>query len=227
MKDPFSAQLRAAIFDMDGLLLDTEPLWGVSMLQVARQNQIPIGQQHFKHTRGLRIDEVTAYWQVHFPWQHHKTAQAVAEEILDDVIASAKAKGRVMPGAIACIQYLQSKGLKIGLATSSPMRMVRKLLSAFGLNDFFDALTSADTASMGKPHPEVFLQCAESLQTNPWQCLVFEDSINGMVAAKAARMKTVVVPEPAQFDSPAFGLADVKLRSLSDFDGTIWKKLSE
>lgn len=218
---------KAALFDMDGLLLDTEPLWSQSMQRVARQYQIPIESHHFKHTTGLRIYEVTEFWKNHFPWQGKHDPEVVAEAILDDIIASAKDQGKVMPGAESCIDFLKKKGLKIGLATSSPMRMVDALIPHFGLADLFDILVSADAARVGKPHPEVFLQAAEALVVPSWQCFVLEDSINGMVAAKAARMKVVMVPEQERMNNPAFGLADIKLKSLEEFDDTVWRKLTE
>lgn len=215
----------AAIFDMDGLLLDTEPLWGVSMLKVATHYQVPIGPDFFKHTTGLRIYEVTEFWKEKFGWPGTATARQLADDILDDIIALSKAEGGVMPGAEACLQWLQSEGIKTGLATSSPTRMLNELIGYFGLEVYFDVLTSADTALFGKPHPEVYLQCAHALNEAPWNCVALEDSVNGMVSAKAARMKVIVVPEEARFDDPRFGLADVKLHSLEEWTPGLWQAL--
>lgn len=215
----------AAIFDMDGLLLDTEPLWGESMLQVATHYQVPIGPEFFKHTTGLRIYEVTEYWKEKFPWPGNATANQLAEDVLDDIIARSKSHGRVMPGALELLQWLQSKDIKVGLATSSPTRMLQALISHFKLNEYFHTLTSADTALFGKPHPEVYLQCAHALAVAPWNCIALEDSVNGMISAKAARMKVIVVPEEVKYNDPKFGLADVKLHSLEDFNEGIWNNL--
>ncbi|RYG47791.1 MAG: hexitol phosphatase HxpB [Chitinophagaceae bacterium] len=215
----------AAIFDMDGLLLDTEPLWGVSMLKVARHYQVPIGADFFKHTTGLRIYEVTEYWQEKFTWPGNSTAQQLADDILDDIIELSKSDGGVMPGAEATLQWLQANKIPIGLATSSPTRMLNALINHFHLTDYFDVLTSADTALFGKPHPEVYLQCAHALNLAPWNCVALEDSVNGMISAKAARMKAIVVPEEAAYDNPKFGLADVKLHSLEEFNASVWEKL--
>jgi sugar-phosphatase len=227
MTDHIPIEPKAAIFDMDGLLLDTEPLWEKSMLKIAEAYQIPIDPAYFKVTTGLRIYEVTALWKNQFPWEGDSTSVDIAEAILDEIIAAAKKQRSMMPGAVSCIQFLRRKGLKIGLATSSPMRMVQELIPAFGLPDLLDVLTSADTAKVGKPHPEVFLQCADSLKTPSWQCIAFEDSVNGMIAAKAARMKTIIVPDPSRFDDPKFGIADMKLKSLTDFNDEVWNKLSK
>jgi mannitol-1-/sugar-/sorbitol-6-/2-deoxyglucose-6-phosphatase len=103
--------------------------------------------------------------------------------------------------------------------------MLQALISYFGLNEYFETLTSADTAIFGKPHPEVYLQCAHALNVAPWNCVALEDSVNGMISAKAARMKVIVVPEEARYHDPKFGLADVKLHSLEDFNEGIWNSL--
>lgn len=215
----------AAIFDMDGLLLDTEPLWGVSMLKVAEQYQVPVGPDFFKYTTGLRIYEVTAFWKERFPWPGNASSQQLADDILDDIIALSKAEGDVMPGALQALQWLRSDGIKIGLATSSPTRMLDALIDHFGLRSYFDVLTSADTAIFGKPHPEVYMQCAHALNEAAWNCIALEDSVNGMISAKAARMKAIVIPEEARFDDPRFGLADAKLHSLEELNANVWRQV--
>ncbi len=218
--------LMAAIFDMDGLLLDTEPLWGISMLKVATHYEVPIGSDFFKHTTGLRIYEVTEYWKEKFGWPGNASPKQLAEDVLDDIIAKAKTDGGIMPGAEECIQWLKTNNIKIGLATSSPMRMLNELIDHFQLRHYFDILTSADTALFGKPHPEVYLQCAHALNEAPWNCVALEDSVNGMISGKAARMKVIVVPEAARFEDPRFGLADVKLRSLEEFNEKVWSMVN-
>lgn len=130
-----------------------------------------------------------------------------------------------MPGASQLLDWLEREAITRGLATSSPMRMVTELLEHFGLGKRFQARLSADTAMMGKPHPEVYLQCAHALNVAPWNCLALEDSINGMIAAKAARMKVVVVPEAQKFNEPGFGLADGKLSSLEQLTPDYFQKL--
>ncbi|MFT4063028.1 MAG: hexitol phosphatase HxpB [Edaphocola sp.] len=215
----------AAIFDMDGLLLDTEPLWGQSMLQVATHYQIPIRPDFFKYTTGLRIYEVTEFWKEKFGWPGPASAKEVADAILDDIVARAKRDGSVMPGVAAALEFFKKRKIKIGLATSSPMRMLQELVGHFGLLPYFDEVTSADTALFGKPHPEVYLQCAHALNEAAFDCVAFEDSVNGMIAAKAARMRVVVVPEEAAYHKPQFGLADAKLRSLEEFGEALWQQL--
>lgn len=207
---------------MDGLLLDTEPLWGKSMLQVAEKHSIPITRERFKETTGLRIYEVTDHWATHYPWKG-KSSHEVAEEILDDIIASSKSNATVLRGVEHTLQLLKKNNYKTGLATSSPTRMVTELVDHFGLAQYFDVITSADIVEIGKPHPGVFLHCAASLGSRHNECLVLEDSVNGMIAGKAARMKVIVVPDELHFEDPRFSLADGKLKSMEDFDLSMLK----
>jgi HAD superfamily hydrolase (TIGR01509 family) len=225
MEENTTAVNNAAIFDMDGLLLDTEPLWGESMLAIAGHYQIPVTLQQFRHTTGLRIFEVTRFWQEKFPWPGNVDADTIANDILDDIIARSKEKGRVMPGVVECLHWLRAQGVLIGLATSSPMRMVDALIGHFNLSDFFDVMHSADAANFGKPHPEVYLQCAEALHIAPYNSVAFEDSLNGVIAGKAARMKVVAVPEAAKLTDPRFAIADLKLASLAEFTPQMWSDL--
>lgn len=202
---------------MDGLLLDTEPLWGKSMLQVAEKHRIPITAQRFKETTGLRIYEVTDHWAIHYPWEG-RSSKEVAEEILDEIIASSKSHATVMRGVEQTLQLLRKHKFKIGLASSSPARMIHELVDHFGITHYFDVITSADVVDLGKPHPAVFLHCAAELGSRPNQCVVLEDSVNGMIAGKAARMKVIAIPEEIHFDDPRFSIADARLRSMEDFD---------
>lgn len=202
---------------MDGLLLDTEPLWGKTMLEVAEKHQIPITRERFKETTGLRIYEVTDHWAIHYPWQG-RSSKEVADEILDEIIAASKNHASILKGVEQALQLLRKNKYNIGLASSSPSRMINELVDHFDLTGYFDVITSADVVALGKPHPAVFLHCAHSLGAKPNQCLVLEDSVNGMIAGKAARMKVIVVPDELHFDDPRFSIADGKLRSLEDFD---------
>jgi len=216
-KKYLSMKINTVIFDMDGLLLDTEPLWGKSMWRIAAQNKTPITPERFKETTGLHIYEVTQYWSIKYPWEG-KTPQEVAEEILDDIIASAQEYGKLMPGIQKALDYFKMKGYKIGLASSSPTRMIDALVNHFNIRHYFDVVTSADEVDFGKPHPAVFLRCAAHLKTNPLECVVFEDSVNGVIAAKAARMKVIAIPENNYFEDPRFAIADEKWKSMEEIN---------
>ena len=103
--------------------------------------------------------------------------------------------------------------------------MIDALVTHFGLHSYFDCITSADAVELGKPHPAVFLHCAKLLGASPLECLALEDSVNGMIAGKAARMKVVVVPDELHFDDPRFSLADAKLHSMEDLNLELIRRL--
>lgn len=216
--------INTVLFDMDGLLLDTEPLWGQSMMRVAEKHQIPITPGRFKDTTGLRIYEVCDHWALHFPWKGKSSAE-VAEEILDDIIALSQEQGAVMAGVHRLLDMLANNGFKIGLASSSPLRMIEALIQHFGLREKLHAVVSADAVSLGKPHPAVFLHCAALLGVSAHECLVLEDSVNGVIAGKAARMKVIAVPDAYHFDDPRFSIADQKLASLEYLDLELLQQL--
>lgn len=207
----------AAIFDMDGLLLDTEPLWCVSMLRVAEKHSVNIRSDFFSYTSGLRINEVTAFWQHKFGWKSNIHSDGLAEEIVEDIITLSMEQGRVMPGIVALLDELKQAKVKIGVATSSPQYMMDTLLQHFHLAPYFDVTVSAEHEHYGKPHPAVYLKAAQILNANPWQCLAFEDSLNGVIAAKSARMQVVAVPDENNVNNPKFAIADAVVSSLEGF----------
>lgn len=203
------------IFDMDGLLLDTEPLWGRSMMEVVTARNIPVGPDKFRETTGLKIHEVVHYWSVKYAWQNGNIHE-VAEDIVDHIIALSKAEASIMPGALSLLENLRKEGFRVAVATSSPDRMLQELIRHFGLAGYFDELVSADAVAYGKPHPAVFLHCADKLQSPVLACVVLEDSVNGIIAAKASRMKAIAIPAIQHYDDQRFSLAELKVRSLED-----------
>jgi sugar-phosphatase len=209
--------ITTVLFDMDGLLLDTEPLWGISMWAVAQVHRIPITPDRFRETTGLRIDEVTRQWARHFPWEGASPEQ-VADDIIDDVILRSKREGRILPGVEKLLEALGERGVTIGLASSSTRRMIDALVTHFGLYHLFHAVTSGDEVERAKPHPEIFLKCAVALGAQDYETAVLEDSLNGCIAGKAARMKVVAVPDAQHFEDPRFAIADLRVRSLEQLD---------
>jgi sugar-phosphatase len=97
------------------------------------------------------------------------------------------------------------------------MRLIDVVVDKIKIRSFLHATVSAEKLAYGKPHPQVFIECANELNVLPNQCIVFEDSFNGMIAAKAAKMKCVVVPEKQVYNEPKWGAADLKLSSLDAF----------
>lgn len=208
--------LTTVIFDMDGLLIDSEPLWGEAMKEVFAGMDIHLTPHHYAQTTGLRTSEVVDHWYHVFKWKS-KSALEVTDEILENVTDKILKQGVAMKGLEYILEFFKEKDFKMGLASSSPMKLIQTILTHLGISAYFDAIHSAEHEDFGKPHPAVYLACAAELDSLPIECLVFEDSLNGLIAAKAARMKVVAVPEAHRRDDPRYVLADLKLDSLDEF----------
>ncbi|HCR9737415.1 hexitol phosphatase HxpB [Citrobacter sp. FR21RM1OL9030] len=209
-------QILAAIFDMDGLLIDSEPLWDQAELEVMASLGVDITRRHeLPDTLGLRIDMVVDLWYAQQPW-NGPDRQAVTDRIITRAISLVEETRPLLPGVREAIALCKSQGLMVGLASASPLHMLEKVLTMFDLRESFDALASAEKLLYSKPHPQVYLDCAAKLGVDPLTCVALEDSVNGMVASKAARMRSIVVPAEEGQHDPRFALANVKLTSLAE-----------
>ncbi len=208
--------LEAVIFDMDGILIDSEPLWKRAEQEVFSAIGVEVKPELAEITASMTTSEVTRYWHQQQPWSH-KSLEAVEKEVIDQVGFLVKEEGQLMDGVVALLQFFQDKNWPIGLATNAPYRLIPIILEHTGIRPYFSALSSAEHEAQGKPHPAVYLSTARKLGVDPSKCLVFEDSESGIIAAQAALMKTVAVPAPADFDHPKFDKAMLKVKSLSYF----------
>lgn len=219
--------IEAVIFDMDGLLIDSEPLWDVSMLEVFSNLGVDMSAELAAKTRGLRTKEVVNYWQNYFKWDSSKSTEDVCDEIISTVTNKIISEGSAMEGLHYILDFFRAKNMKLGLASSSPKSLIDCVLNHLDIKSYFKAVYSAEFEPYGKPHPAVYLTCSEQLDTDPVQCLAFEDSINGMIAAKAARMKVVAVPESHNQHDKRYALADLQLSSLKHFTEEHFEALSK
>jgi mannitol-1-/sugar-/sorbitol-6-/2-deoxyglucose-6-phosphatase len=209
-------KLNTVIFDMDGLLIDSEPCWEEAGKLALASYDIVLSHEEYASTIGLRTREWIDWWFTRFgvDKQHASMAE---KSIIDNAIRIIGEKGEPMPGVNYIIEFFQSHNFNIGLATSSPIGLVEVVADKLNIRHHLKAISSAENLEHGKPHPEVYLDCAKALKVSPLQCICFEDSFNGMLAAKAARMKCVVIPAANAFEFNGFGAADLKLRSLEEF----------
>lgn len=209
--------MKAIIFDMDGVLIDSEPLWKIAEIEGFGKVGINLTQTDCEETVGLRIDEVVRLWHKKVGWTD-KSMQAVSDDIVDVLIREIYNQGKALPGVYELLENAKLSGLKIGLATSSYQRIIHAVLEKLGIEKYFDELHSAEFEIHGKPHPAVFLTTAEKLNIHPTDCLVVEDSFNGVLAAKSARMKVVAVPEKSHQYDQRLIIADKILPSLHAID---------
>lgn len=208
--------LSAVIFDMDGLLIDSEPFWEDAGKETLEEFGVKMSTPEYNTTTGLRTREWIDWW--FSVYKIDKKHAVYAEEtILAKAIQKIGSSGLALPGVRHILNEFKELGYRIGLATSSPLELVNVVVDKLEIRSDFEVFTSAESLLHGKPHPEVYLECAASLNVPPLQCICFEDSVNGMIAAKAARMKCVVIPAMNMRNDRRFGLADLMLNSLEDF----------
>jgi sugar-phosphatase len=208
------SDFEAVIFDMDGVLIDSEPLWKIAMDAVFSELGSTLQKSDFQKTVGLRIDEVIHFWNLHESWGI-EDEEVVQEKIISKMEELIASNAQPLPGVIETLTFLKSKGLKIGLATSSSSRLIRIVLRELAIIDFFGFTHSAETEDYGKPHPAVYLTVAQKLAVHPTKCLVIEDSFNGVIAGLAAKMKVVCIPEKTHFSNPKLALADFQFETMN------------
>lgn len=218
--------IQAAIFDMDGLLIDSEPLWHEAEIAAFKTCGITLTKEMCLETTGLRVDEVVHHWHHKFPWDS-PSQKEVEDTIWKAIIAEVEKNGVAKNGVIHALDFMKKKEVKIALASSSSMKLIDVVVDKMNIRSYFDFIYSAEHEEYGKPHPGVYLTTAHKLSVNPVQCVALEDSFNGMVSAKAAKMKLIAVPDAGMVGSKKLGVADVVLNSLEEINETVWEELNK
>lgn len=208
--------VRATVFDMDGLLIDSEVLWHRAEVEIFGELGVPITLEQDRSTKGMYVDEVVAFWHARYPWRGRRL-EDVSDALLARVGELIESEGRLLPGATRAISLARERG-PVALASSTPRPLIERSLRHFGLWELFASVHSADVEPFGKPHPGVFLSAAAALGLSGPACLVFEDSAAGVLAAKAGRMRVVAVPVAEDRGEAAFVLADLVLSSLAELN---------
>ncbi|BDD08611.1 2-deoxyglucose-6-phosphatase [Fulvitalea axinellae] len=217
--------IEAVIFDMDGVLIDSEPYWKIAMANVFQTVGVEMSAEKARQTLGLRIREVVEFWHKKEPWTG-KDTEKVLEEIIADVERLVLERGEILPGVHQTIEFFREKELPVALASSSPMGLIESFVGKMGIRSHLHAMRSGDQEEYSKPHPAIFINVAKEMGVDPKRCLVFEDSVNGVIAAKAAGMKTVAIPEAEMYADARFSIADMKLASMADFGEKQWLEMN-
>ncbi len=207
--------IKAVIYDMDGVIIDSEPLWREALIHCFNKVGFDFTQDKCRITQGMRLIEVVEYWYAQQPWEG-KSIQEVEQDILSKVTALISEKGIAMEGVYESLELFKAKGYKIALASSSASSLINVVLDKLNIKKEFEVVNSAEFLELGKPHPEVFIKTAKELNIPAINCLVIEDSFHGVLAGKSAVMQVIAIPEEKYFNDTRFSIADYNLKSLNE-----------
>lgn len=215
MKDRLKNNERALIFDMDGVLIDSEPLWRRAEIETLGEVGLVLEDADCFQTQGLRIDEAVAFWYERAPWTG-RSIEDIATAIVSRMAGLIRSEGEPMPGVLTSIDRALASKWRLALASSSPKFLIQTVLDQFGLTDRFECARSAEDEAFGKPHPGVYLSAARALRLEPRACVAIEDSIHGVTSALSAGMRCIAIPAPETRGEAGFAAATVRLDSLRD-----------
>ena len=216
-------KIQAVVFDMDGVLIDSEPLWREAEMAVFAQRGVVVTEEDCKRLMGLRTDEVVK--QIVSDRGVDLPTVEVEAEIIQAVAALVAERGKIIQGFCDLALRLKEAGVPLAVATSSPMLVVQAVLARTGLGEVFSAVVSAEKFPLGKPHPQVYIEACARLGKPTTACLAIEDSLNGTLAAKAARMKVISAPEPENATNKGFGIADFVVNTPEKAAEIVWTLL--
>lgn len=180
----------AIIFDMDGVIIDSERLWQEAEREVFTSLGVQMDKESCKQTQSMTTNEVTDFWYSKYPWTDQPLHE-VEQKVINCVIDLIEAEHCEIPGAKGFLKKLKSHDFKIGLATNSPYKIVPRVLSKLELTHYFDVIVSAEFVKQGKPAPDVYLTACERLEEKAANCFVIEDSNSGIIAGKKAGMNVI------------------------------------
>ena len=207
--------IEAVIFDMDGVLVDSEVYWDKSRVEFARDR----GKVWTDEFQRLAMGRSTV------GWAGVMREKLALDETIDEIIAEMKARviahyGRLMPtrpGALESVSHMQQH-FRVGLASGSPTEIIKAVLNITGLDQIFEVMIYGDDVPRGKPAPDIYFEALKALGVSPEVSLGIEDSANGLRSLKAAGMFAVAAPSPDYpLPDDILALADAKISTLEDF----------
>lgn len=197
--------MQYAIFDMDGLLIDSEPVWRQAQCALMRDLYgVALSETQWRAFQG-RSSREFCQGMAHLYADHGVDADALLDQLLGSML-EAIADAPLMPGARELIDWLVEREVPIVIASSSPLAFIEAVVERHSLPIW--VLVSGTEMPRSKPHPAVFERAARRLGADPSRCRVWEDSVNGVIAARAAGMVVTAVPDPGHPAPQQFSIAD-------------------
>jgi HAD superfamily hydrolase (TIGR01509 family) len=215
--------IEAVIFDMDGVIVDSEEYWWQSRVEFAQKH----GKQWSFDDQRTAMGRSTIEWArvMQERLQLDMPLDEIMREVIGGVNARLKARLPVLPGAVEAVRAAGS-AYPVALASGSPTSVINEVMALTGLDQIFRLTVYGDDMQHGKPDPEIYLTTARKLGVSPAHCIGIEDSGNGLRALHAAGMFAIAVPSPGfPLSDDLLALADIKLNSLTEFSVDLLKKL--
>lgn len=206
--------VQAVIFDMDGLMFDTEHIGFASYQQAAAELGKEVSLDLYKKTLGHNKEEIRQVYLEHFRDVQFVNALRKREKEL--ARQSLAQHVPVKAGLYELLHFLQAENIPAAVASSSPRVEVEDLVQRANVRDFFQVLCTGDDVKRAKPDPEIFLQAAKLLQVAPANALVLEDSRNGLLAAKAANIPAIMVPDMIEANAEMCSLTVTVVQDLTE-----------
>ncbi|HVO71066.1 MAG TPA: HAD family phosphatase [Aggregatilineaceae bacterium] len=207
--------IEAVVFDMDGLLVDSEPLW-----QNARVEAFEPGELRWTDADQERVmGQSTRGWALMIAdkLDHKYSLEEIIDRVIGQMVEYYHQRVPLLPGAREVIELLKGR-YRLGLASGAPYRLLNAVLESAGWTGVFAEVLSSDDLQRGKPAPDIYLEITRRLGVPAWRIAVFEDSANGIIAAHEASNRVIAVPSH-YFNPPADALqkAALVLPTLSEF----------
>ncbi|MSU75133.1 MAG: HAD family phosphatase [Candidatus Magasanikbacteria bacterium] len=207
-------KFQAVIFDMDGVIIDSEFYWAKAEMGFLDKYKIKLSRELTARMTGQSFRENALFLK-----QHFGLVDSVEEILQGRLVATEPIytyQAGPMPGASELFPRIKQSGVKLAIASGSTLERINTIVNRFEWGKYFDALVSTDHVNfVGKPDPAIYRHTAEVLQIPPAECVVIEDSVNGLVSAQAAGMRCVAVPDP-RWSHGDFSKANLIIESLLD-----------
>ncbi|WP_125721247.1 HAD family hydrolase [Flavobacterium ustbae] len=203
---------EAVIFDMDGVVINSEPFWLKAENEIFSSLGVKLSDSDCQLTKTMTTREVTNFWFAKYPWDNF-SLEEVEQMVIRRVVELINTEDCFIENVRPFIEHLKKMNYKIGLATNAPESFISVSLERTGILDLFDAISSSEHEKQGKPNPAVYLTTAKKLNVLPEKCIVIEDSYHGMQAGKNAGMTVVAFTNGNE--NLSFDIADLVLHHYS------------
>lgn len=186
----FKMPLKAIIWDMDGVIVDSGSLHFKAWQELVVEKGVDLSEEEFKKTFGMRNPDIL---KALFGELSHQEITHLSNKKEEKFRRLAKLGIKALPGVVILLKSIKEDGFKQAIASSTPLQNIKLILDTLNIENFFDAIVSAEDVTHGKPDPESFLVAAKRLNVLPEECVVIEDAVAGIMAAKNAGMKSIGV----------------------------------